>query len=837
MNPTAGDGTPKNRSLGGATSRRSNVPLPANSWDHVLFRGSLSEYLTSTPYCINGSWGGKLTEELFRANFYIDSFKADTCAEMLSQAHSSNRILGRRFFTVSGDRGTGKTTFINHAFRLKEEGAVNTQQPWTSDQSVYLVDFEDTATVALAKRMTDFDHQTVSPIAIHALKVFVANTLLADHGSGPRPIQVLFRDFYPNTDIRDRILANISDSGRLHDFFSTLKEEVETNDSLGRLPDRAKLLRVMAGMEEHDLIYLLGFSVIADMLSREVMPRGVYLVFDNIDCISAEMLAKSVFAEFTGLWTHFPRYLEGYDTRDVVAGALGEIVAVVGVRVTTRDILESTRTEWLKYHDGEVKLAEVYDVSEILKLRLDLYAEAARDRARKAAVAEARELTKLAEGVIALRKFITDTVAARQLMMLFNGNIRLVGFTLAEALKEYQFEIIESANILLKVSEEPESAGRRLPTDRLSLARGNLARGALWRAVLHAIYKEDYFNKDRTLLHMSSAGTGSRGGSTSVPLPLLVLTYLKNVKEGRAGAKIDPNQGVPLVTLYRRFNGLYDTILTDLAQTLWQLYWRETDYTWCRFVRIPGLDVEGDKTLFTAAQTFPSVSNRLSRSSVVAVRITDAGLMFIDHLQRHFEFFSILGNDGEGRALVSLAQADDLEGVLDSIRRAREMLQKLGGELTDVVDRLFVGNGFVKSPEAFLDSVYSYSTPAAGGRDITQHYYERAVFTVLGYIDDLRYWWSASKPTSAHLKAINPPLAVAMLELLDLLKTPDGGGPIHARNAVLSDVEFEKRVIECIRDFPLTAWTAEPMNVPSDPARRSLVMVELGVTGTVESAT
>jgi hypothetical protein len=721
---------------------------------------------------------------------------------------------------VIGDRGSGKTTLIHNAFRMKREQSGKVDQEWDESTHCFVVDFEDTAWVvshrAEDQGIAGITRETHPEVAQMALSAFIVNTLFENDDHATPPIWTLFTDLFPHTARQRTVLAKMTPSrGELEHFFQKFRHRILGHRSREDFPTRHNIQRVIGKFGVQPLIYLAAFSILAAILHRGVS-GDTYLVFDNIDCIGSERLSSDVFEDICGLKQHLNNYLTEYvadcDNAPAILHAYHQLVQIVVARQTTVDIIASTRQEAMRWTRYRIHTSNVYDMSAVLHCRLGLYHSAC-----------LAEKSPSAGPIGDLATITGEPFVSRDLPRLFNGNERVLAYVLARLVDDSPQAVCLAADALRQArTGESENSGTST-VQSLSgsdLAHLALARGVVLRSVLRRLQLENYLKAESIPLQLALVRLKPRSTSresadlvthnTGVPMALCLLVLLDNISKGFGPDNARSDQGIRLDDLYRYFQPLFaDTVrgLEALADALWRLYSREEDEIWCRLIRIDGLGLDGRRQLGRAARSFPAIARGPRAHEQPWVRISDAGSAFINLLFSHFEFALWFGSTrGTSPLLVSIHDLP-LDQVIQELDAGIRAFRKLCAPMERVIATCYPAQSLFGPDGRPVSSGFPFVVHSQSRfGDIWQYYVERNVYTALRYVDQARWACADAAKSSTDRDCVNRLFAEAELNLLGVFATKGSQGTFRIRGERLDRLAAQLDLLRAIRDNPAAHW-------------------------------
>jgi|GEM_PF-2887771 len=791
-----------------------------------------SDYLASTPYCLAANLGSFLTEDLFYNTMFVGSPEGDSLATTISELHHPEQGERQTLFALTGDRGSGKTTLIHDALRRKQHSRSVSHTPWDRLANSYVIDFEENAVASQDdKGLAGVVRESNPQLAAEELRLFIANTLLTASPGSTYPIATLFKDFYPSTPRRLQYLRNMSSD--LIDFFLRLTPYVGEQ---GLTPPREEptiFEHILTGYEVHTLIYLCGLSIIATATTRATHD-DIYVLFDNIDCIGAENLNETLFDEVRGFDENFSGFMLNYCADDQqqlmeLLDLFGHIVIVVALRETTHSIIARKHRELDRLFNQPPTTTGVYHMDEVARRRLEVYM-AARHLIPEPANAPS------ACAIEDLLTLLTQRVISTELPLLFNGNETVLAWVLSQAAFYDHNALHTAAQQVHKVRQnacadtnDERSTQKAALEARAKDAREILARGAIISSVIDRLTSADCLRLDHILLstpRLVLQQPGANHGHTplpsiATPLPILVLTYLHNIRDGFGDDLTSKRRGVRLDRLLEYFADFFPNKMNGLlalANVLWRMYWREDEENrlWARLIRIEGLAAHGHQELIQAVRRFPNTAQGHRGDRNPYVRISSAGAAFIEFIYGHYEFAASHYVDTRAISLVEQMASSNLSSIRKSVSSTIQAFVNLTSNLTETIDACIDGNTFDESgkplPNALAFVIYTHRP----NRDVWQYYAERTTFNYLRYIDSARFLLCLDSATDTERIPICKILGEVELELTDIFRN-NGSQGIQIRPDMIRRLDGTRSRIQEIVKYPMKNWHLDPFDLGELP--------------------
>jgi hypothetical protein len=452
----------------------------------------------------------------------------------------------------------------------------------------------------------------------------------------------------------------------------------------------------------------------------------------------------------------------------------------------------------------QVCVSDAYDFYEIIAIRANHLS-----RLGVFPISQTDNLVEILSMVMA------DRQLSDRIWRLFNRNYRTLVANLLPALDGTQD---------LDASFTELTEARYLPGPQANAIREGI-RGRIWRALFEHL-RPTYFQPNHLLAAMTNPLLGDEKSSCN--LALLVLTYLYNETRDDVDATGGPAAtGISVASVFDAFKGLYPKAVVDVATTLWKLYAREEMEVWSRLIRLQQLTlVEGVPATALVGDNHPSNADNLKRSvdawangtgsvnSLPRVRISPAGVEFLDTVVRHYEFQAVLLPPRNRHGTSSLFSEERLLGTDASYRNLMAQvgfLIRRNAESLGHFNRtaFMVPHGLTH--EDFLDSDFVLyvgdeqddSPPATSSPNRTPRLHSvRVATTAIQYLDAFRLTAARLRGEGEDRTEVTNEVLDRIQDLVDMFTT--GAIPLDS-NLALLEQELQA-CIDWIRENPVARW-------------------------------
>jgi len=826
---------------GATTPPKPLNPFPDALWDEIKHE-DLENYLAATPFCTSGSLGDQLHDDFFFDKLYIDSKDSQATITRIKDAHLNPDLSGSHPILVAGDRGCGKTTLIRKAFQLKEHERAKQETPWNRRAHCYIIDFENTIRGNLAEEGIDgLDYDERPTFAKQVLRSFVVNTLLdATLGEDP-PIMTLFRYFDPKDPTRASLLGELTPDGELGRFFRKLRDKVPQENADAGLPTHDQLARRLKHWDFAPLVYLGFFAIISAAIMRAPID-DTYILFDNIDRIGSETVAQDLASTITtlsdGLIAFMKRYEISAPAYETVKSILRHIRVIIAMRKTTLNIVSTQHQELVSWLESPQTMEQFYEMDRVLALRLDLYTQAC-DSEDDPSDTFSRNAQRARDAADLVRL----PALSQELPKLFNGNERVLAYVLALSTKSHTVALHTAADLIrqIKLPGDPSDSNTDTLTftsklsatdrDRLAIARGWLIRAFIDQLAIHGHLAPNHVPRlmPQITLRQSALHEDMPPLRIPIPLPIMVLLYLHNIREGSADLPAIFSEGkVTLDQILSDFAPLFQEPhigLSTLADVLWRLYWRQSrdSRVWARLVRIDGLGAKGAHRLqaavkeFVSAPGFPAAREEIETDLNPSIHISAAGSALLELIYTQYEFGAWMAAPNACVPLAQQIATDNFTKIAESIRAAIASLTRLSSSLARSFDHCIGQDAFDTFGRPRVESLPFVFCTLGYQRGILQprwqYYTEQMAYSYLSYIESARHLLCTQMTTEDQLAQVSGKLSAQELRILELFKGGNTDGTLHMRTERLKRLKLQQDLLTKMKDEPLASWKHTPFEI------------------------
>ena len=790
-------------------------PFPDDLWA-VIHRNPPS-YLACTPFCRYGNLGAQLTPEFFFKSLFTGTPRGTTQAKRIAQIHSDTSISTSKIIKVVGDRGCGKSTLVHHAFQVKSQ-ARDKDNPWNPEDYCYTIDFEDNLVTAGIHELSAVNPDADAADGKRTFQRFIAAHLLNTPAHAQAPIYQLWDFFRPADRLHTDALKKFAEGPELTTFFDSVPFAT-AGSALAPLSEEDIYTHTEA-FTFLEFVLLSGLTILSDAATR-TNKDDIFILFDNIDCFGPDEAATEVFRAITALPRFFTEFIPTYVAGSSCAHLIGDLVDrvrfIVCMRETTQGLITSRFGEQSRWLPDYIPASRIYNMDEVLGTRIDLL--------RKGYLHDGSPHAQVAKDLQLLMRIPN---LSQSILDLFNGNQRVFAYILAHCMSNFATPLHIAAEEIRKFTppprEEPPPGERiiQTPIDALTpqdRARTYLARGAMVRLVIEQLSLIQYLglqdvprSTQRLALRSGVEPLTSQQQHTTVvdtPLPIIVLLYLANVRQGLIDDAQYGRNGVSLDQLMTYFVPFFSDELTGLetlVDVLWQLYWRDSpdSNVWARLIRIDGLGEAGKSQLIDAALDFCTKQTNISTKLNPRVYISDAGNAVITFMLSNYEFVAWLSGHVEDALLQQVATRDvaAIRRSIDTTIPSMKRFLKTLSQTTDICidDESFDGAGR-EHPSSYAFVITTLWT------GMCQYFTEYAIYAYLRAIDTARRLLCFNaEGNSTAIKEICDSLIEAELNVTKLFR---GGGPdgiLQLRPDRLIRLETHQTRLHAIQADPADMW-------------------------------
>lgn len=348
-------------------------------------------------------------------------------------------------------------------------------------------------------------------------------------------------------------------------------------------------------------------------------------------------------------------------------------------------------------------------------------------------------ITKLEKELTQLENLMEDPYIKERMFGLFNRNFRVC----TRILSEIAFMVPNTFSDAVRVKNLDK-------TDRWSPKYAS--RCVLFRQFFNQFSMEGYFES----LKKSEYHIEVKRKHYSVNLSRYILLYLNN-KQGITRRDEDKeNQMVSLQELFKDLLGVCDDKKL-IVNSLWNMYEMRKKPFWGHLITFDDMLTLNPNVL---EQQLTWVIENKTDEKFGKVRITTAGVTYLDLLLPHFEYFAARHFKSYAKSFFAYSLDEFFETTLD--QPEQPLVVALADVWAEVKDCFYRLSQFYKaelkdveeySPTNFLNSNFAWKKMSRNTGIITKMFHgERLIHSHIGYLDTLRFYCFRIVDASANHK-------------------------------------------------------------------------------------
>lgn len=632
-----------------------------------------------------------LTEDYFYSNFYAHSEKAESHMKQLKKQISYNDA---DIVILSGNRGCGKTTFMNYF--LRQTGFSN-----------ILIDFGDNwePDVGIKKNI------------VMALNNRIYNDLFPHSGKEPGHVIGKYLELFgKNNNI---LRLEQIDEGNYFLYFMHKLEHIRKlmlweSDSGSVMEYYEKDIRMhtLDGTIKQ-VMMLLIFWDIAEKIENN-SDNKCLIVFENLDVIYNTKDVDNIVPNLFSI----KRELDQINSIDYCNRPIelsDNYILMLVIREDTLSEIQYAVSKLNHFNVGRFKVSNInitglYHQSNIIEKRfkcMELYLK------NHPKYVSSAGFMQVYNEVKSIREILSDPYLNLRFSELF----------------DYDFGA--SAEVLGSIVWSSEDF--KLPCkEQLNLDKGKKDwfvfgfRSKVFRKVFNLFTQEQYFANVQRFEYVSNR----KGVICRVSLDRTILLYLYN--------SINSGGIVPLDILFgelMEFCQENDTVV----DALWQMYDMRRNYQWNKLITF--VDMRS-MTYDELVKEWDAFVSKDSFYRFAGVKITKAGISYLNYILPHFEYYAARCRDGKGKSPFAMTAEEICDGtefdrlLKDELEEIADCCQKLYLFCNNVFDTMDKVKGQRFSGADFATTMMF---PIYGGMH-RMYYCERNIYAHINYLDKLRFY-------------------------------------------------------------------------------------------------
>lgn len=631
-----------------------------------------------------------LTEDYFYRNFYTHNEKAESRIKKLKKHIVCNDA---DMVILSGNRGCGKSTFTKYF--LRQTGfsniLINFDDNWEPD-----VGIKKNIVMALNKRIYNdlFPPKDREPCDVirKYLELFGQNV-------NKLRIELIDKDNY-FIFFMDKL-----------EYIRKLKLWENDNKSVMKYYEEDIRLHTLDGTIKQ-VMMLLIFWDIAEKIENNSEDKCL-IVFENLDVIYNTKDIDNIVRNLFSIKRELGRINSvDFHNRSIELSCNYILMLVIGEDTLSEIQYVVSGLDHLysnSFRVANINITGLYYQNSIIRKRfecMELYLK------RNPQYSNSKNFMQVYNAVKSIREILSDSYLNLFFSELLDYDFR-AGADVLERVVLYDKE--------LKCSQK-----------RLGLGKGKQDwavygfHSRVLRKVFNLFTQEQYFANVQRFEYVSNR----KGVICKVSLDRTILLYLYN--------SINSEGIVPLDILFSelmKFCQEGDAII----DALWQMYDMRRNYQWNKLITFVNMkNISYDELMkelnaFECKDTFYRFAG---------VKITDAGVSYLNYILPHFEYYAARSRDGKGKSPFAMTAEEICDGaefdqlLKDELKEISDCCQKLYlfcNNVFDVIDEFsgqrFLGTGFATSMMFPLyDEMHR------------MFYCERNIYAHINYLDNLRFY-------------------------------------------------------------------------------------------------
>lgn len=677
----------------GGTNMESEKDITAEiNLGELVENSSVINYIKASPLesGLRSRLDKVLTEDYFYSNFYAHSEKAESRIKQLKKQISYNDT---DMVILSGNRGCGKSTFMKYF--LRQTGfsniLINFGDNWEPD-----VGIKKNIVMALNNRIYNdlfpYNDGEACNIICKYLEIFGQN----DNRLRWRQIDEdnYFLYFMDKLEYIRRLRLLDNDTSSVMRYY---EEDIRKHTLEGTIKQ---------------LMILLIFWDIAEKIEN-ILENKCLIVFENLDIIYNTKDVDNIVRNLFSIKRELGRinYIDYHDRQiDLI---YSYILMLVIREDTLSEIqyvisgLEHFNTN--RFRISNVNITGLYYQSSIIGKKFEcmkLYLK------KHPQYIGSKSFMQVYNAVKSIREILSDSYLNLCFSELFDYDFRASADVLGSiVLNDEDFECSQKLLDLDKEKQDWSAFGFH---------------SRVLRKVFNLFTQEQYFANVQRFEYVSNR----KGVICKVSLDRTILLYLYN--------SINSGGIVPLDILLgelMKFCQEGDTIV----DALWQMYDMRRNYQWNKLITFV------DMRTITYDELMKELNAFVCKDSFyrfAGVKITKAGVSYLNYILPHFEYYAARCRDGEGKSPFAMTAEEICDGaefdqlLKDELEEITDCCQKLYffcNNVFDVIDEFrgqrFLGTGFATQ----------MMFPLYDGMH-RMFYCERNIYAHINYLDNLRFY-------------------------------------------------------------------------------------------------